>query len=250
MRRNHMVIALIDSDIIAYRSAILCEEVDEQHALDLVDRMHSFWMDSASADIAVPCLTKGKCFRKQYWADYKANRKDRQRPRHLDACIKHIMNDVNVAWMDGLEADDVMGILQTCSDHDTIIVTVDKDLDQIPGMHCNPDTERIYEVSPDQAELYRCKQVLTGDSTDNYPGCRGIGSRKADKILEHVTDGDALEVVKEVYLSKGYDLEYFYNMVRCATILTHEDLCESFSPDSSVAGTLSGLLATVMLSNA
>ena len=243
-----MRVALIDSDIIAYRSAILCEAETEDMAVELVGRLHQYWQDMSNADIVVPCLTQGPNFRRDHWPDYKQNRKKKERPRHLSACIEHILTMPNVAWMSGLEADDVIGILQTVSDHDTIIVTVDKDMDQIPGLHCNPDKEIIYDVSQDDADLYRWIQVLTGDSTDNYPGIPKVGIAKAQKMLNEVSPGDRMSVVKAVYESKELSLDYYHQMVACATILTYEDLCESSLPVSSADGTLRELLATVMSS--
>jgi 5'-3' exonuclease len=34
-------------------------------------------------------------------------------------------------------------------------------------------------------------QVLVGDSTDNYPGCPGIGAVKANKLLDSMAEGES-----------------------------------------------------------
>jgi len=50
-------------------------------------------------------------------------------------------------------------------------------------------------------------QILTGDSTDGIPGIKGIGIKKAEKILLMVPAAKRLLTVKESYrtLSKEYD---------------------------------------------
>lgn len=91
----------------------------------------------------------------------------------------------------GLEADDVLGILATHSTlvkGEKIIVSHDKDLGQIPGLHLNPMSpdEGVYRIAPAFARRLLAYQVLVGDSTDNYPGRPGCGPVKAEKILEKV----------------------------------------------------------------
>lgn len=244
-----MRIALIDSDIIAYRSAVLCEEADEIEAIHLSDRMHDYWMDSANADMFIPCLSVGSSFRKLHWPDYKANRKDKPKPRHLSAVFDHIKSNPRVLWHDGLEADDVLGIVGTTPvpGYTYVIVSIDKDLDQIPGHHCNPDKEVCYDVDPDDSDLYKWMQVLSGDSTDNYPGIPRVGQEKARKILAEVSNGDRESVVRSVYKDKGFDDAYFDSMYRCAVIVrnSEEIQCELLSPDMSEESTLVGFLLSI-----
>ena len=76
-----------------------------------------------------------------------------------------------------------MGIYQM-QHPDTVICTVDKDLDQIPGKHFNFITNEHYEVTPEQGLQFFYKQILMGDSTDDIPGLKGIGGVKAALILK------------------------------------------------------------------
>jgi DNA polymerase-1 len=71
-----------------------------------------------------------------------------------------------------------MGILYRPGD---VIVSEDKDMLGIPGLHLR-GTE-FTEVSEHQADLNVFSQALIGDTTDNYPGCPGIGKVKAEGIL-------------------------------------------------------------------
>ena len=41
-----------------------------------------------------------------------------------------------------------------------------------------------WSISNEQARKFFYKQLLTGDTTDNIPGCKGIGPKRADDILE------------------------------------------------------------------
>jgi len=101
--------------------------------------------------------------------------------------------------VDGIEADDAIGIYHT-NNPDTCIVSVDKDLLQIPGAHYNPRTKEFREVSVGEASRYFWTQVLTGDRVDNIQGIPGIGPKKAEKLLEHaVTESDMYRVCQEAY---------------------------------------------------
>lgn len=242
-----MLHALIDSDIVAYRAAVLTpDSSDSQEAVALFDRIFSVWMDISSADCGIHCLSSPFGYRQKAWYDYKANRRDIPRPKHLKAVRDHALAKgaiVHTGW----EADDIMGFLQTMPHGEkTIIVTVDKDLDQVSGLHCNPDKGIRYTVDTDTAEKYKWIQVLTGDPTDNYPGVKGIGIKKANKILEDV-EGDFEAVVWSVYESRGLDKKFFDSMKICATILqfTKEIECALLSQDTSEATTLQRLLASI-----
>lgn len=237
-----MRIALVDSDIVAYRAAILTEADDSPaQAVELSDRIHDTWLDAAEADILIPCITRGSNFRNILWPAYKSNRKDKVRPRHLSPVYEHIMKHPNLKYHSGWEADDVLGFMQTMPlGMNLIIVSIDKDLDQIPGWHCNPDKEVRYEVSIDDADLYKWMQVLSGDSTDGYAGIAGIGQGKAGKILADVSFGDRQSVVESVYTGKELDTTYYSAMLKCAEIVQYnKDIeCELLLQDSSVDSTL------------
>jgi 5'-3' exonuclease len=75
---------------------------------------------------------------------------------------------------------------------DTCIVSIDKDLDQIPGEHYHPGIRRqqvfirepkFYTITPEQGLYFFYYQLLIGDGSDNIKGAPGIGPKKADKIL-------------------------------------------------------------------
>jgi hypothetical protein len=71
------------------------------------------------------------------------------------------------------------------------VATIDKDLDQIPGPHYNYLKSVHYDQTPDAAELFFWRQVLSGDATDGIPGCYRIGDARATRICAEFGAGAA-----------------------------------------------------------
>jgi DNA polymerase-1 len=132
-------------------------------------------------------LTGPTNFRKQISKEYKKDRRDKRKPVHLKACKAHVLKKYNGIQKDLLEADDLMGIECIERPGSTIICTIDKDLDCIPGRHYNWRKDKLYTVSPLEAYRNFYKQCLTGDNTDSIPGLHGIGPKTAEKILKGCT---------------------------------------------------------------
>ena len=76
---------------------------------------------------------------------------------------------------------------------------IDKDLLQIPGNHYNFNKKTHRFVSDDEAHKLLMIQCLTGDRTDNIPGIKGIGPKKAEKILEGVNTDVMWRYVKKAW---------------------------------------------------
>jgi len=139
---------------------------------------------------------------------------------------------------DNCEADDMIRIWAIEADAAGIqrcVVTVDKDLDCIAGNHYNPRTKVIYQVSEVMAECFYWKQLLMGDSVDNIPGIKGIGTKKADGILEGATTQAAYK--KRVFCAydEAYGDEGFNHMLLNGKLLhiwRHID--DHFSIDKEV----------------
>ena len=68
-------------------------------------------------------------------------------------------------------------------DEACILVSIDKDLDTVPGWHYNYDKKITYFVTPEEASYNFYYQLLVGDSSDNIKGAVGVGPAKAKKIL-------------------------------------------------------------------
>lgn len=122
-------------------------------------------------------------FRFEVDPTYKSNRKDTRKPMCYAAVREMADANYNTLVMDGLEADDVMGILATKpGSSQRIIVSQDKDMKTIPGtLWTGKDLLQITEAEADYNHLY---QTLIGDATDGVKGCPGVGPVKATKLLD------------------------------------------------------------------
>jgi hypothetical protein len=131
----------------------------------------------------VAYLTGKGNFREKVAPYYKMNRKDSRKPFHYDAIREYLVKRYGAIVIDGEEADDALGIMQTGEVEDTIICTIDKDLDCIAGPHYNFVNDEMYEVSEVEANRNFYSQMITGDATDNIPGIFKItGTRDSKKF--------------------------------------------------------------------
>jgi DNA polymerase-1 len=121
-----------------------------------------------------------------------------------------------------LEGDDVCGILATEPyKGKRTVASIDKDLANIPGTLFNPRTEATHQITEESARIWHLMQTLTGDPTDGYKGCPGIGEIKAAKLLgEH---GLSWSAVVYAYESKGLTEADALVQARVARILRHTD---------------------------
>ncbi len=138
-------------------------------------------------------------FRVQIDPDYKANRD--ASPEDLGPQIERIVSileamRVPILRCEGFEADDLMATLcrrLAAADLEIVLVSKDKDLDQLLGDHVrmyDPHKDRDMDVQglieekgygPSQAVD---AQMLMGDSTDNVKGVPGVGPKKAAQLLQ------------------------------------------------------------------
>ncbi|CAE6877268.1 DNA polymerase I [Paraburkholderia domus] len=141
---------------------------------------------------------KGKTFRDDWYADYKANRPSM--PDDLARQIEPIHVAVRaLGWpllmIEGVEADDVIGTLSTAAEKrgmNVIVSTGDKDLAQLVSDHVTLintmtneklDREGViakFGVPPERIIDYLS---LIGDTVDNVPGVEKCGPKTAIKWL-------------------------------------------------------------------
>lgn len=121
---------------------------------------------------------------------YKANRSGSEKPVHWAALREWLLDKPYTIIADNEEADDVVSRAMMDG---YVGASNDKDLDNTPGWHYNFNKGERYYVSDEEAIRNFYTQCLTGDSTDNIPGLKGIGPAKAGKILDSAVDVAALE---------------------------------------------------------
>ena len=175
-----MTIALIDADILCYRVGFSTEDEPEEVALVKMDNYIEEILFGSQASEYEMFLTGSNNFRKTLYPAYKANRRNVPKPKHIQALRQHLIDVEGAVVSDGQEADDELGIRQT---HETVICSIDKDLLMIPGRHYNFVKQEHSMVSNAEGRYNFYQQLLTGDRTDNIPGCTGIGPVKAAALL-------------------------------------------------------------------
>lgn len=67
-------------------------------------------------------------------------------------------------------------------------------------------------------------QTLTGDTTDGYSGCKGIGKVSAKRLLKQKNSlDDNWDIVIKQYLKAGHTVDDAYHQARLARIVTAND---------------------------
>lgn len=266
------VTALLDGDIIAYRAASACTRVEvgwddtptdaeatfDPHevakaALALADN----WTERTGASSRLVLLTGSANFRKAVDPTYKMNRKPGTKPLALPCARAALREAFTTHQVEGLEADDLIGLALTgsFSDGRGVAVSIDKDMATIPGLHLNPAKDiQIREVSLVEADRYWMAQTIIGDATDGYGGAPRAGPAKAEKALAGLTSLEGLwQAVLAVYAGCKSTPEHALRTARLARILRRGDYDKStqevilWTPSRSTAPTrvaLSSLAAT------
>ena len=154
--------------------------------------------DEAPDLLAVAFDTSAPTFRHEMSPEYKANRAEM--PEDLRPQVPYIRRiaecfRIPFLALDGWEADDIIATMVERASHDEVdvyILSSDKDLMQLVGPTVTMidtmadkryDADGVREkwgVGPDQI---RDLLALTGDTSDNVQGVRGIGPKTAAKLL-------------------------------------------------------------------
>jgi hypothetical protein len=173
--------ALIDADIVAYRSAASAEKEDVEVACIRANRTLQDILSATDADEYKLFLTGSTNFRKEIYPEYKANRNDLKRPRWLQHVREYLVLDWSAEVTDGIEADDALGM---GAGDGVVICTIDKDLLQVPGLHYHFVKGEWSEETPLSGWRNFYRQLVLGDKGDNVPGYDGKMRLKFPKFLE------------------------------------------------------------------
>lgn len=194
---------LIDGDMVAYRVAAAEEKThtfdgvnyhitaDAELGKSNMDAMVDAFVKHLGADHVIMTLTHKDNFRYTVLPTYKSNRKGARKPLILDVLKDHLRDTYETVEVPGLEADDILGIFATHPKRvvgEKIIVTWDKDLRTVPGLHWNPDKDDgkpPVRVSEKEADAAFYAQVLSGDAVDGYAGCPGMGKKRAEELVRN-----------------------------------------------------------------
>jgi 5'-3' exonuclease len=184
-------VILIDADPIAYRAVYSSEGDTIKGVCDKVDDIFKHIFEAMQERYGndfryVSFLTGANNFRHEVAKDYKAQR-PKEKPVLLNFARNYILEDYNTILTEGEEADDAIAILATSYFPEAVIVSIDKDFKQVPGLLYNPTKNEWTEVSEEEGRYFFYTQLLTGDRVDNIHGVNKVGPVTAAKILEGAT---------------------------------------------------------------
>ncbi len=226
-----MAVMALDGDIVAYKTAAVCEEHFEGACEDLIDKtLETIATDTGITDMRI-YLTGKDNFRYDVATTqpYKESRKTIIKPQYLPYCKGYLRDRYGAITMNGYEADD--GIATDMKVNGAYHCGVDKDLLQCPGKHYNYVKKVWVEVSEELATLLLYRQVLTGDSGDDIPGLPGVGPKTAEKVIVDAETAfeDAVDYYIEVCAKKLPDIDarvYFYEQRELIRMVDDIDMYE------------------------
>ena len=165
-------------------------------------------------------LSGPKNFRKDLDPNYKGSRVYQPKPKYLKKCREYLKEEYGAAESGIGEADDGIGIRSGELGEESVICTIDKDLNQLSGWHYNWVDDYVFYVTTKEASYAFYNQVLSGDRTDDVEGIPGIGPAKACGILEGSKSvRDLFERVWSVYRDRSGkgtpDEAWDYLVTRC-----------------------------------
>ena len=201
---------LLDAYALIYRSyyafiknpRINSKGINTSAILGFVNTLEELLRKENPSHIAVGFDPQGPTFRHEAYEQYKAQREETPEViRYSVPIIKEIIQAYNIPIIEvpGFEADDVIGSLAKLAEKegfDTYMMTPDKDYGQLVSSHIfmyRPKFGGDFEIlGPEEIKtkygIQSPEQVidilgLMGDSSDNIPGCPGVGEKTAVKLI-------------------------------------------------------------------
>lgn len=222
---NGHKIVVIDGHALAFRSYYAIRELSNSKGVStnavygFVRSLLRILKEEGEHDATVVTFdAHAKTFRHEQYEDYKAGRAPMpdDLPWQIDTIKKLVtllgLYQIEVA---GLEADDLIGtIAKRCEaqGYSVEIVTSDRDAYQLVSKRiCVRGLDKTDRYGPDEVfkkygvrvDQWTDYRALTGDSSDNIPGAKGIGPVTAQKLLQRYKTLDyMLEHLDEVEPSK------------------------------------------------
>jgi len=190
-----MTLLIVDGDPLMFRAAYnknSAEEAYESFEEKLEDLANSVFCNKMQ--IAV---FGNNNFRSSYFKDYKnteSRKKSKANNPYYFELRQILIEEDRVVPAEGMEADDLVRIWAEearLRKEQFVIASVDKDLQCIPGHHYLIHRDELIYIDEDSADKHYWTQILTGDSVDNIQGLRGIGPKKAERILEGAGNSQA-----------------------------------------------------------
>lgn len=206
---NEKVFA-VDGDIIAYRTAAVCETHFEGAGYAILDSTFKEIVEETQISKMRIYLSGEKNFRYDIakTKPYKGNRATMVRPQYLNAMKQHLIENYNAVVIDGFEADDAIATDMTVNG--AFHCGIDKDILQIEGSHYNYVKKEWQHVTKEEAILTLYRQILMGDTSDNVPGLPRVGEKTAFNAIQNPETAldDCMAMYEEVVRLKMAGVNY------------------------------------------
>lgn len=197
---------LIDGDTLIFEAATANEyeaqwepwlwtlHGDFEAAREQLDASIKEITEKLKGDRVIIALSDEERWRPAVMPTYKAHRTKTRKPVTYKPLREYVHEVCEVFQRPTLEGDDVLGILVThpkLITGEKIVVSLDKDMQTLPGLHVNYSKARgsedwepfVRSISEPEADRFHLYQTLTGDTSDGYKGCPGCGPVSATKLL-------------------------------------------------------------------
>lgn len=211
--------AIIDGDPLVYRSGFSIEKRDKENDCIVAEPMHhafynlnSMWnwiteeVQCSKTEVYLTSTDKSN-FRFEVYPKYKGNRKNARRPIYFNEIREYLKFRRGAIVIHGMEADDMCSITQyklnplgfsedSCN---SVICSIDKDFNNVPGWHYNYVKDQLYFVTPLEALKHFYLQILTGDASDGVPRIKkGWKQKKAKEAIKKAqSEMELLDIVRK-----------------------------------------------------
>lgn len=218
---------LVDGSSYLYRAFFASQQADLRTSSGqpsgavrvMTNMLRSLLKQYPESHVAVVFDAKGKTFRNDLYADYKAHRPPM--PDDLRSQVEPIHRIIRglglpLLIIEGVEADDVIGTLAreaTEKQLPVLISTGDKDMAQLVSDHVTlidtmkeqtTDRDGVIEKFGVPPELIIDYLALMGDKVDNIPGMPGVGEKTALALLQGIGGIDAIAANLDKVAALGF----------------------------------------------
>lgn len=211
-------IALLDLDLVTYRCGFAVQKLEKtsdtlyvepwSHCEFNIRNMIRGILDKLDPEQYRGFLTSNdkSNFRFEIFPEYKQHRKKVAKPYYYDQIRDFLVTTFKAEVVSGEEADDRISIEHcklnnnywTEGSKNSIIVSIDKDFNNVPGWHYNFVKEQEYFLTEIEALKNFYLQILTGDIADGVPRIKK-GWREKEfnkKLLKATAESEMVDLVE------------------------------------------------------
>lgn len=191
--------AFIDGDMFLFRLAWQVDKLGLSYLPSILTNMMRTWCPTGFSPYICLSDARWRNFRRLWWTDYKLNRdgvgggpkclKD-LRTTTYSGTLRNFPKS-RVIYKVGAEADDLMSVY-ALENPGSVIVSCDKDMLQVPGLHYHPLKGGFTLITPQQGEAKLLYQWAKGDMGDHIPGIYKHGDKAAEALLKHPKPHEAI----------------------------------------------------------